>query len=97
MEGIEPSGFGARTGGRDTSRSVLACKWTSAFIYPKSACSGPRRWRMDRVEAWATFLLVLVAGLVLLSFMGVVVGAWLGHEFGSILHALGTPLVAIQA
>lgn len=47
---------------------------------------------MDRVEAWATFLLVLVSGLVLLSFMGVLVGSWLDHTLSGLFHTLGAPL-----
>ena len=48
---------------------------------------------MDRVEAWATFLLVIVAGLVLLGFMGVLVGTWLDHTLSGLLHTLGAPLL----
>ena len=48
---------------------------------------------MNRVEAWATFLLVVVAGLILLSFMGVVVGAWFDHVFSGLFHTLSSPLV----
>jgi hypothetical protein len=48
---------------------------------------------MDRAEAWATFVLVIVAGLVLLSFMGVLVGAFVDHAFSGILHTLSRPLV----
>lgn len=47
---------------------------------------------MDRVEAWATFVLVLMAGLVLLSLMGVVVGPWFDHAFSGIFHTLDSPL-----
>ncbi|MCI4353618.1 MAG: hypothetical protein L3K14_09620 [Thermoplasmata archaeon] len=47
---------------------------------------------MDRVEAWATFVFVLVAGLVLLSVMGVLVGAWLDHTLSGLFHTLGAPL-----
>jgi hypothetical protein len=53
----------------------------------------PRRLPMDRAEAWATFVLVIVAGLVLLSFMGVLVGAFVDHAFSGILHTLSRPLV----
>jgi len=48
---------------------------------------------MNRVEGWATFLLVLVAGLVLLSFLGVLVGTWLDHTFAGLLHVLSAPLL----
>jgi hypothetical protein len=48
---------------------------------------------MNRVEAWATFLLVVVAGLILLSFMGVLVGAWFDHAFSGLFHVLGAPLL----
>lgn len=47
---------------------------------------------VDRVEAWATFVLTLVAGLVLLSFMGILVGPWLDHAFSGIFHTLASPL-----
>jgi hypothetical protein len=50
---------------------------------------------MDRAEAWATFVLVLVAGLVLLSLMGVLVGAWVDHAFNGLIHTLGSPLVLL--
>jgi hypothetical protein len=49
---------------------------------------------MDRMEAWATFVLALVAGLVLLSFVGVVVGPWLDHAFTGLFRTLGSPLAA---
>jgi hypothetical protein len=52
--------------------------------------------KVDRVEAWATFVLFIVAGLVLLSFLGVVVGAWFDHAFTGLFHALGTPLVLFR-
>lgn len=48
---------------------------------------------MERAEAWATFILVIVGALVLLAFMGVLVGAWLDHTFAGILHTLASPLV----
>jgi hypothetical protein len=48
---------------------------------------------MERVEAWATFVLFLVGALVLLSLMGVLVGAWIDHAFGGLFHALGSPLL----
>lgn len=48
---------------------------------------------MDRAEAWATFVLVLVAGLVLLSLMGVLVGPYVDHVFSGLLHTLSSPLV----
>jgi hypothetical protein len=51
---------------------------------------------MDRVEAWATFVLVIVAGLVLLSFLGVLVGAWFDHTFSSLFHTLGSPLILFR-
>jgi Trk-type K+ transport system membrane component len=51
---------------------------------------------MDRVEAWATFVLVLVAGLVLLSLMGVLVGAWFDHAFNGLFHTLSSPLVLFR-
>lgn len=47
---------------------------------------------MDRMEAWATFVLTLVAGLVLLSFLGVLVGPWLNHAFTGLFRTLGSPL-----
>jgi hypothetical protein len=48
---------------------------------------------MDRAEVWATFVLFLVGALVLLSFMGVLVGAWIDHAFGGLIHMLGSPLL----
>lgn len=51
---------------------------------------------MDRVESWATFVLVLVAGLVLLSFMGVLVGTWFDHAFSGLFHTLDSPLVLFR-
>lgn len=48
---------------------------------------------MDRAEAWATFLLVVVAGLILLGFLGVLVGSWLDHTLSGLLHVLGSPLL----
>ncbi|MFZ0830012.1 MAG: hypothetical protein WCB18_05335 [Thermoplasmata archaeon] len=51
---------------------------------------------MNRVEAWATFLLVVVAGLILLSFMGVVVGAWFDHAFSGLFHTLSSPLLVFR-
>jgi hypothetical protein len=48
---------------------------------------------MDRAEVWMTFVLVLVAGLVLLSLMGVLVGAFVDHAFSGLFHALGSPLL----
>ncbi|MGA7862252.1 MAG: hypothetical protein WCB19_10445 [Thermoplasmata archaeon] len=51
---------------------------------------------MDRVEVWTTFVLVLVAGLVLLSLLGVLVGAWVDHAFGGLIHTLGSPLVLFR-
>lgn len=52
---------------------------------------------MDRAEAWATFVLVLVAGLVLLSLMGVLIGAWVDHAFSGLIHTLGSPLVLFRS
>jgi hypothetical protein len=51
---------------------------------------------MDRAEAWATFVLVLVAGLVLLSLMGVLIGAWVDHAFSGLIHTLGSPLLVFR-
>jgi len=51
---------------------------------------------MDRVEVWTAFVLVLVAGLVLLSLLGVLVGAWVDHAFGGLIHTLGSPLVLFR-
>jgi hypothetical protein len=48
---------------------------------------------MDRAEAWATFVLVLVAGLVLLSLLGVLVGVYVDHAFSGLLHTLSSPLL----
>ena len=51
---------------------------------------------MDRAEVWATFILVLVGGLVLLSLMGVLVGPFVDHAFGNLLHTLGSPLLGFR-
>jgi succinate dehydrogenase/fumarate reductase cytochrome b subunit len=47
---------------------------------------------MDRAEAWATFVLVLVGGLILLSLLGVLVGAYVDHAFNGLMHTLSSPL-----
>ena len=52
---------------------------------------------MDRAEAWATFVLVLVAGLVLLSLLGVLVGAYVDHAFNGLMHTLSGPLLLRSA
>ncbi len=51
---------------------------------------------MNRAEAWTTFILVLVAGLILLSFLGVLVGAWFDHAVSGLFHTLGSPLVVFE-
>jgi hypothetical protein len=51
---------------------------------------------MDRAEAWTTFILVIVAGLILLGFLGVLVGAWFDHTMSGIFHTLGAPLVLFR-
>ena len=51
---------------------------------------------VDRAEVWATFVLVLVGGLVLLSLMGVLVGPFVDHAFGNLLHTLGSPLLGFR-
>jgi hypothetical protein len=63
------------------------------YLPENGVATFPGVWAMDRAEAWATFVLVLVAGLVLLSLMGVLVGAWVDHAFNGLIHALGSPLV----
>jgi Trk-type K+ transport system membrane component len=66
---------------------------TSVYLPDSGVAKIPEAVVMNRVEAWATFLLVVVAGLILLSFMGVVVGPWFDHLFSGIFHTLGAPLV----
>jgi hypothetical protein len=56
--------------------------------------STPEGLTMDRAEAWATFVLVIVAGLVLLSLMGVLVGPYVDHAFSGLFHTLSRPLLS---
>ena len=51
---------------------------------------------MDRAEGWATFVLVLVAGLILLSLLGVLVGPYVDHALNGLLHTLSSPLILNQ-
>jgi hypothetical protein len=63
------------------------------YLPENGVASFPGVLAVDRAEAWATFVLVLVAGLVLLSLMGVLVGAWVDQAFNGLIHTLGSPLV----
>ena len=56
----------------------------------------PGVWAVNRGEVWATFILVVVAGLVLLSFMGVLVGAWFDHAVSGLFHTLAAPLIVYR-
>jgi hypothetical protein len=72
-------------------------QWTSAVYLPEIRLLTFRGVRaVDRAEAWVTFVLFLVGGIVLLSFMGVLVGAWVDHAVSSLIHTLGTPLVLFR-
>ena len=51
---------------------------------------------MNRAEVWATFILMIVGALVLLTFMGFVVGGWFDHAFGVLFHTLSSPLLATR-
>ena len=66
-----------------------------AAVYLREAGVGsiPEARILNRAEEWATFLLVLVGGLVLLALMGVVVGPWFDHAFAGLFHTLSSPLV----